>query len=358
MENSTYLLSSSLYGQESVRLMSAGVAGSPTLLVGLLLGYTTLGLVSYMCAFRSQRNRLKAFKEAISLSCSCEQGRLRGVQHIHNGLVILIFMDVVNAITAIILGIAVSDFCSSKLTCVYVLLVWFLSRSFGLNLHFLNALVCLLFLRKPQWGARLHKVHTSVILMIVAYVFVFVFLGSAATFILSFLPITLFIAIIVIGTMSTASPSASVWKKLIVFVATMTFLIVYAPSFILQWLVVSAEEKYLIIWMNVLFGTHFQIFMNGLLCYFILKLPSEEEERQQEQQQRQESFANSNYGNSSTYPTGSIPNVHFSSNTPEGPQGDPRAVEMGNPIGVFSAYPGPPASLTDPEEPPQPDSKA
>lgn len=303
MENDTYLFSSLPYGQQSGVRMTAGVAGDPNLAAGLLLGYFFIGLASYFWAFWSQYSRLTVFKEAISLSCSGEPGSLRGVRMIYNVIPSLVFIDIVNAITAIILAVELIGSCQSAFTCAYVIIAWFLSRWFGLIIHLLNALLCLLVLCHPQWGAKMRIVYSAVVLLMTAFCPFYIYRSQAAIIGLGAITIGLALAIIAKCTKSTASPSAAASKKLIVLLAVLTFVIVFAPTFILECLVMNAinhgelADKYATIYVNVLFFTNCQLVMNGLLCYAILKLPPEEEEMQQEQQQQQQTVENINYDN-------------------------------------------------------------
>lgn len=300
MENNTCLVNSSPYGRESGLLMTAGVAGDPYLAAGLLLGSVLLGLVSYISAFWSQRRRLK---EAFN---SQRHNRLRGAQNIHLSIMFgMLLQDFVNALFAIILAILVIEIPSSPGLHYAIYSLWYMFRCYGLIYHLLNALLCVLFSCHPQSGDNQHGVY--VLLVLSMYVFLpFHFLDSQVEiFGLGAITIGLALAIIAKCTVSSASPSAATQKKPIVFVAMFTFLIVYAPSFILQCLMISTAnrgeptDKFLTIYVNVLLCTNFQLLMDGLLCYFNLKLPSEEREQQQREleQHQHQSFENSNYNN-------------------------------------------------------------
>nr|XP_033466326.1 uncharacterized protein LOC117246493 [Epinephelus lanceolatus] len=300
MENNTYLFSSLPYNRESALLMTAGVEVDPNMCAGLLLGSLFLGLISYIWAFWSQRSRLTAFKEAFILTFSAQHGRLRGVQNIHNFLLSLLFIDIMNAITAVVLVIGfLGSTCNSGMVFVYAFFGWFISRCMGVVLHLLNALVCLLFLLNPQLGAKLRCFHTLVVLLMIVLIPFYVFYRQVAIFGLGTITIGLAVTIVAKCTVPAVSPSAAARKKPIVLVAMLTFLFVYTPPFILQCLIISAinreepTDEYLTIFMKSLFFTSFHLLMDGLLCFLILKLPSEEEEQLlEEQQQQHQSFEN------------------------------------------------------------------
>lgn len=289
MENDTYHFISLPYGRQSAVRTTASVEGNPKLVAGLLLGYFFIGLASYFWAFWSQYSRLTAFKEAITMSCSVEPHSVRGIQKIYKVIPSLVFIDIVNAITAIILAIEFFGSCRSALSCTYLLNVWYMSRCFGTILHLVGALVCLLVLCNPQLEARPRIINTCVVVLMISCSTLYIYVSQVAIIGLGAITIGLALAIIANCLKSTASPSTATWKKLIVLLAMLTFGIVFAPTFIGQCLVMNAvnhwdpPNNYIIFYLNALFYTNLQLLMNGLLCYAILKLPSEEEEQQQQQ---------------------------------------------------------------------------
>lgn len=227
---------------------------------------------------------------------------LKGVQNIHCGLFALLLIDGMNAIAAIVLATGfVGSTSISGLTHATTFFVWFMFRCKGLILHVLNALLCLLFLCHPQSGAKLYWLYTIVTGLVIGIIPFYLYFMRMTIFVLEALTIGLALAIIAKCTVSSVPPTAATMKKLIVLVAMLTFLIVFTPSFILDCLMFSAAkhgeviDQYLTIYMNVLLCTNLQLLLDGLLCYFILKLPSEEEEQQQQQHQQDQSFPNPNY---------------------------------------------------------------
>ncbi len=302
MENNTYLVSGWPYSRESPIRMASGVTENPLLEAGLLLGYLLLGLVSFLWAFFSQRSRLNVFGESIALIMSFQQGSLVGVQNVHYTLLSLLFMNVLNAITAIILAVSLINAYDVSLNIVIVTIVWFLSKNFGLIFHLQTALVSVLHLSYPQWGAKLRIVTTVVSLVIIVIIPIYIFFSRVATFLLAAVMFVLALAIIGKCISATVSPSVAIWKKWIVFVSMFTLFVICLPNFVLQCLLISAVDetelnKYANVYMNVLFGTNIQLFLDGLLCFFILKLPSEEERQQQEEEQNLENPHYNIHGN-------------------------------------------------------------
>ncbi|XP_023271172.1 uncharacterized protein LOC111661741 [Seriola lalandi dorsalis] len=278
MDNNTYLHSSLFYSHN----VTAGVEGNP----GFLFGYLCLGLTSFFLAFWAQRGQLKDFKESFIYFCSGRHDKLRGVQNIHSALITLLFVDFLNAIATTILVVQVavySDYLAY--TSVYVLITWFLLRFIGLVLHLLNALLCLLFLSHPQCGAKLRWFLTGILVLITVVVAFYVLASQVAAFAMAVIIFGLALAIIAKCTASTTSPAAAAWKRWIVIVAMVTFLVVYVPPFVLQCLffrsVYSGEPNndYLVLFLNVLFGTNIHLIMDGLQCFFILRFPTGVEEQ-------------------------------------------------------------------------------
>ncbi|XP_036968555.1 uncharacterized protein LOC119027453 [Acanthopagrus latus] len=285
MENYTSPVSSFPHSRETALLRTAGVAGNPYLAAGLLLGYFLLGLASVSWAFRSHRSSANVFKQSITL---CQHSRLNGVQIVHNSLFALLFIEGFSAVIAVILAIMlVTSACNHGLTCAYIFSAWFLFRCYVVVLHLQSALVSIFYLCHPEWGAKLRYVSKTVAVFLSIFVVFYVFFGQIATFLLAVIVFGLALAIIVkcaVSSVSLAAPAAS--KKPFVFVAMFTFLFVYAPTFVLQCLIISSAnswettDKYLIVYVNVLFFTNFHLLLDGLLSFFILKLPTGEGQQQ------------------------------------------------------------------------------
>lgn len=288
MENYTNPVSSFPYSRETALLRTADVAGNPYLAAGLLLGYFLLGLASVIWAFWSQRSSINIFKRSVILSVSCQHRRLQGVQIIHNSLFALLLIEGLTAVTAITLAIMfITPTCNHALTCVYVFSAWFLLRCYVVVLHLQSALVSILYLCHPEWGAKLRYVGTTVVLFFMVFSVFHVLFIQIGTFLLGVIVFGLALAIIVkcaVSSVSLAAAAAS--KKPFVFVAMFMFLFVFAPTFVLQCLMISSAnfwestDKYLTVFVNVLFFTNFHLLLDGLLCFFILKLPAGEEQQQ------------------------------------------------------------------------------
>ncbi|XP_059211070.1 uncharacterized protein LOC131989764 [Centropristis striata] len=301
MENSNFLLTGSPNSRESART-SSGVVGNPDLAAGILLGYVFLGLASYIWAFWSHRSKLRAFKEAIFSPCSGQQGTLSGFQNAYRYLPVVFFVDILNAVTAIIWGIELAGFrCSSLATCDYVAIVWELSRSFGVIFHLMNASLCVRLLYNPHLKVHFGVVYISSVLLLCVYIPLYIFIGQWPIYVLAATTFALALTIIINSLKSNTVPSAAAHKKRIVFVAMLTFCIVFLPTFI-SWCLVASDahngiinSNYVISYLNCLFFTSVQLSLNGLLCYFILGVPIEGEEPQQEQPQQHQNFGNQNY---------------------------------------------------------------
>nr|XP_033466296.1 uncharacterized protein LOC117246477 [Epinephelus lanceolatus] len=306
MESITHLFSSLPHSRESALHVTASVEGNPNLAAGLLLGYVFMGLATYIWVFWSQRSRL----EGLRLTLSCQIHGLKNVQKIQGNLLPLLFIDFVNAVTAIIIAIGfLTSTCNSELHCEYVVIAWYLSRCFGFILHLLNTWVCLIFLCHPERGVNQWWIYLPLIKLGFIFIPAFILQPAGTMTGLQVMIIVFALLIPVKCVVSTAaSPSNAIWKKLIVLVAMLTFLIVFTPTFILEWLMITmpVEQHF----MNALFYTNFQLLLDGLLCYCFLKLPSEDQQQQQQEHQRQPmTFENQIYNVSSNV---NVPTLNMS----------------------------------------------
>lgn len=305
MESITHLFSSLPHSRESALHVTASVEGNPNLAGGLLLGYVLMGLATYIWVFWSQRSRL----EGLRLTLSCQAHDLKKVQKIQGNLLPLLFMDFVNAVTAIIIAIGLlTSTCNSELHCEYVVIAWYLSRSFGFLLHLLNTWVCLIFLCHPGRDVNQRGIYLPLITLGFMFIPGFILRPAGTMTGLQIMIVAFALPLPVKCVISTAaSPSNAIWKKLIVLVAMLTFLIVFTPTFILQWLTITMPvEQHL---MNALFYTNFQLLLDGLLCYCFLKLPSEDQQQQQEHQRQRMTFENQIYNVSSNV---NVPTLNMS----------------------------------------------
>lgn len=93
--------------------------------------------------------------------------------------------------------------------------------------------------------------------------------------------------VIVKYAVSAAPPSAAKHTKPIVIVSMFTVFFAFAPTFCLYCVLFISEssgdqnDSYHIAYANVLFFTNFNVFMNGHLFYFTLRVPVEEEQQQE-----------------------------------------------------------------------------
>ncbi|XP_035801128.2 uncharacterized protein LOC118469857 [Amphiprion ocellaris] len=288
METSSRSLESIL---EAAMLRSAGVDRNPYLAGGYLIGSSLLGLLIIIGVFWYHRSNLSLFKRSCIMSFTCQENRLTGVQVVYNSLMLLLIMDAVNLIVGIILGAAMIQLSCDVINCVHVEIAWFLSRWFGVIIHLLNASLSIYHLH--QSATLVPNVYASIFVLNVIVVSLYLHDTTVTLFILAVLMFLFALVVIVTSIVSTSPPPTATLKKLIMVVAMCNFLVVYAPTFILQCLLFSSHDYdelvyYQIIYANVLVFTNLHLIFNGFLCALILKLPSgEEQEEQQEQWQQQ-----------------------------------------------------------------------
>ncbi|XP_026018453.1 uncharacterized protein LOC113019126 [Astatotilapia calliptera] len=288
MENITHVMSKSPYGPKME--FNWGVVVNTNLAGGILLSTSLLGLATYIGAFWDQRGALSLFKRSFITSFSCDHGNLKGVQNTHVSLFALIFIDVLNVIGAMTLGShLVAATCPGN-TCLYTENLWMFSRRYLVMIHLLTALISILYLCHPHLGSKLRCVFSVVSLLICVLYYSSVHYTIEVLYMQEVLTCGLALAI-------TAKSKLTGRKKdklRIVTVALCTFLVVYLPVFVLDYLIYSRTisglpiEDYFIIYVNVYYFTNFQVFLDGLLCYSILKMSAAEEEQQPQQWELQE----------------------------------------------------------------------
>lgn len=290
MEDQTYLLRGSFHTQKSSIIENPKVAG------WILLGYSLLGVVTFIWAFWTQRHRLSTFKQSMILSFTGQNDKLRGVQSIHYTLIPLLFIDAMAAVTEFgsAMHLLFESFCPN---CAIMTYTWLILRCLGLVFHFVNALACILYLYNPLWVVKARCLaHFVTFLVVILFVF-FIEIALLGHEVLILL-LGLF-SMIAQFKVTPPSLSAAVHRRKIALVAMLNFLLVFAPAFVLNWLMMTQNlPNYTVLYGDVTFGTNFHIYIDGILCYFILKLPSEEEQQQQQQHQhqhQQDLFHNPNY---------------------------------------------------------------
>lgn len=288
MENITSLISDWSYGQDTSSNNTVGVVRNPDLGAGILLGYTLLGVATYIWAFWYQRDGLVLLKRSWWMPYSCHQFSSRGVHNIHGPLISVISMDIVNVIAAIILGSQMAtSACNLKYTCIYTVLICFISRWFGVIFHLLTAYFSLVYLCNPQQETKIHCTFAIIYLIMCALIPFYTFFIQWAAYMMAIFTFGLVLGIAAKFRVPPELPSAATVKDLIGILAMCTFLVVFLPSFILECLIYSTDnrkvtDEYDAIYVNVLLFTNCHLIMNGLLCCLILKLSAAEEEQQQQ----------------------------------------------------------------------------
>lgn len=289
MSNS-HLISCSLYSWGSDGVIRCIITdGDSKLAAGLLLGYVLLGLACFTWTFWWHRGKLKDVKKSIILFCSCRQGSLRGVQHIHNSVSALVFMDLLNAITAIVLAVQLLSSPSvNDRTIVHVFNVWFLSKWFLEALHLLNALMSIILLCQLRTDTNLRLIAAAVGFFLVVLCFLYMSAITYGTYLHAIIIFGLVLAIIAKSTVPVSPPPSTARKIPIISVAMITFLLGYIPKFVIECFVkISKHEywdtanKHALVYGEALFIINIQLIMDGLLCFFILKLHAGDQQRQQ-----------------------------------------------------------------------------
>ncbi|XP_054863728.1 uncharacterized protein LOC129348133 [Amphiprion ocellaris] len=285
MENSSISL-------ESIReaaMLRSGVVGDPYLAGGYLIGSSLLGLLIIIAAFWYNRRNLSLFKRACAMSSSCQDYCIMSIQVIFNTLVSLLINDALKLIVAITFGATLVASSCDVIRCDIVEMTWFLSRWFAMNIHLVNASLCIYNLRQPLSVIRFRSIEILIGVLNGIIVPLYLYVTKVAIFTLAAFMFLLALSVIVTSTAPTLSPSTSTLKKLIVVVAMCNFLVVYVPTFILQCLMYTAANandlaNYQDIYFNVLYFTNLHLIFDGLQCALFLKLHSGEEQQQQQQQ--------------------------------------------------------------------------
>lgn len=247
-----------------------------SLTVALMLTSTGVGLLSILWGLLVNCGALGLLAESLTFYFSCRLAKGRGVQAVHECLAALLLADLVNVIAAVFFAAQVAaGSCGG--TCVRAFGLWFLSRSFMEGLHLLCSMECVLFLRSPQAGTRLQLAATCIAVFLVSILPFYVYHSQVAVTGESGVNCGMALVIIVAACRKSAVPG----KRPVVAVAMVTFFFFYLPKFLFQCLLgpfryrapleggISVYEKFL-------FFTNFQLVLDGILCFFILKLPVEE----------------------------------------------------------------------------------
>ncbi|XP_039465916.1 uncharacterized protein LOC120439204 [Oreochromis aureus] len=288
MENITHVMSKSPYGQKmEFGTNNWGVVEDTNLAGGILLSTSLLGLATYIGAFWDQSSALSLFKRSFIMSFSCDHGNLKGVQNTHVSLFALIFIDVLNVVGAMTYGShLVAANCPGN-TCLYTENLWMFSRRYLVMIHLLTALISVLYLCHQNLGSKLRCVFSVVSLLICVLYYSSVLYTIEVLYMQEVLTCGLALAII-----AKSKPTGRKKDKLrIATVALFTFLVVYLPVFVLDYMIYSRTisglpiEDYFVIYVNVYYFTNFQVCLDGLLCYSILKMSAAEEDREQPPQQ-------------------------------------------------------------------------
>ncbi|KAM3590810.1 uncharacterized protein V6R79_016962 [Siganus canaliculatus] len=266
MEDTLSSLLSSWEGVQRTPRMEQDVVGY----VALSSSYLALGLAAFVCVFCVCHKNL-------GLLCSCGQHvRLKGFQNVHTCFFALLTMDVVHVILTIVYLVYISRAMIPEAFLAVSFLS--LSRHLMVFVHLITVLMSICYLCDASSEGRLHYMSPFMLGLSVAF-------GAAYYFFFSMLAILgalIFLLVWVIISKSRFS-RASPWKMPILFVATISVLVAFLPSFVFLCLVFY-QRVYVTFHFYFYFeaGTNIQLFLDALLCSLILKLPVEEEQRCQE----------------------------------------------------------------------------
>ncbi|XP_054863733.1 uncharacterized protein LOC129348135 [Amphiprion ocellaris] len=150
--------SSSLESIREAAMLRSGVVGDPYLAGGYLIGSSLLGLLIIIAAFWYNRRNLSLFKRACAMSSSCQDYCIMSIQVIFNTLVSLLINDALKLIVAITFGATLVASSCDVIRCDIVEMTWFLSRWFAMNIHLVNASLCIYNLRQPLSVIRFRSI--------------------------------------------------------------------------------------------------------------------------------------------------------------------------------------------------------
>ncbi|KAM3590744.1 uncharacterized protein V6R79_015894 [Siganus canaliculatus] len=244
---------------------------------GILVGYFLLGVFTFILAFWFQPKKFGVFKQSFILFFTGQQGKLRGVQNVHPAIFVMLTVQLVNAIAGLTLAIGLSSgSCFPQVTmwCINSSLMWMMTRMLAIVVHLLTALVSVFYLCHPQSGAKLRCVVTVGVWSVLVFIPIYYFLSMIGLYELGAIAIAL--ALTIVGK-CVFSRRFHARGKPIVIISMITFFVVFAPAYVMECVIIAGRTEWRhTIYVNFLFCTSFQLFLDGLLCFFILRLPGEE----------------------------------------------------------------------------------
>ncbi|KAM3591001.1 uncharacterized protein V6R79_020392 [Siganus canaliculatus] len=246
----------------------------------LLSAYTALGLCTFLlfvfCGWRKN----------LGLLLCCGAGQLKGFQNVRTFLFALLALDVIHVMMTLsyLLEFSLGERNAYSLSWLsHTHSVWILSRYFTVVLHLCTALISIYYLCDPAAVSRMRCISPvfyvfNIFVLLLACGTIYLFLSPDVVIVLGPVTIGLIFAIIYKNGFSTASK----WRTWIVFVATVSFSIAFLPSFILHFLVITRlVDVAVLLYYYLQFATNIQLFLDALLCFFILKLNVAEEPSRQ-----------------------------------------------------------------------------
>ncbi|KAM3590627.1 uncharacterized protein V6R79_013130 [Siganus canaliculatus] len=246
--------------------------------VGLGSSYIALGVVAFICVFAVQRNKLGL------LFLSRQHGRPLALQSVRSLLIALLVVDFIQIFVTIFYVIDLAEDCVSfgANSCLYVHVVWFLTRDFSVFLHLLTAMESIFYLCDPESRGRYPCIFPVQFALFIIYAIVFILLTSYVVIIMAPVAIGLVLFIIAKNRVSEQFCLVTVWRIPIVIVAVITLLVSYFPSYFIDCLIMTDQvDVASSVYYYLQFGSNIQHFLDAFLCFFILKLPMEEEPRRQ-----------------------------------------------------------------------------
>ncbi|KAM3590060.1 uncharacterized protein V6R79_002954 [Siganus canaliculatus] len=235
----------------------------------LLSWFAVLGVVAFLFLFSIQYKK-------VTVLFSGKRFRLKGFQDVHTFFFALLTMDAIHVVVAIIYAISLSENCLSlgERFCLFVHGVWIVSRYFMVILHLFMALKSLNFLYDPSTEGNLHCMAPLIFVLFFLFDTFYEVLTFYLVVILAVVVIGLAFAIVLKGRFSGMSN----WRIPIVILAMISFLVVFLPSFFFHCLIIKpVVDVTASAYLYFQFATDIQLFLDVLLCFFVMKMPVEEE---------------------------------------------------------------------------------
>ncbi|KAM3591217.1 uncharacterized protein V6R79_024739 [Siganus canaliculatus] len=231
--------------------------------VPFLLAEFALGVGAFITVFYVQW-------KSMGMLCSSS---LHGFQNVRTFLCALLTMDAIHVVVTVLYLLFIEI--------IYIFfggpLLLSLSIYFMVLVHLITALTLICFLCDPPSEGRLCCMAPVIIVSLMAFAAVYILLTFYVVIALG--PVTFGVVLAII--LKISSSRASKWKIPIGIVAMISFSVVFLPSFVPHCLFIAHVDVPYIVFVHIVHGTNFQLVLDALLCFFILKLHMEEQQKRQ-----------------------------------------------------------------------------